>query len=736
MRPCLCSRCFLIGGSKLRNTSLESIAKNWLSQANIHDSTLIITIAMPKNLWNDQDAAGLNPLDLLAYRSRLLAADRSVVNIFGGNTSVKAIEKDHIGRDVSVLWVKGSGSDLANCTGKDFAGLRMDEVLPLLERPEMSDEEMVAYLSRCQFEPNRPRQSIEALLHAFTPHPHVDHTHPDAIIALACASRGEAAARDVFGDSMVWVDYIRPGFALSKQIGLLVREHPEATCVVMGKHGLITWGNDAKSSYDSAIAHIQRAEDALNDAEKRVFGFLSAEGLPVESDMSHEDRTQIVAQVMPTLRGAVTSQRKAVVTFDDSGDVLAFVNSPMAKELSQVGAACPDHLVHTKRLPLFVEWDGKNIGALKKSLADGVAEYQTQYQGYFTTFNKDDSVKMADPSPRVVLVQGLGMFNTGRDATQANVSRQLYHRAIRVMDLCSRVDTFTSLSAEESFNIEYWPLELYKLSLRPAERELAGRVAFVTGGASGIGRAIAHKLAKDGAHVVIADINLEGAREVADAISKANGTNRATAVSCNVTSEDDVATAFASASAAYGGIDIVVNNAGIATSAPIEDTTLADWNRNMDILAKGYFLVAREAFRVLKQQKRGGSIIFICSKNSVYAGKNAAAYSAAKAAELHLARCLAEEGGASGIRVNSVLPDAVLQGSNIWNSAWKEERAKNYGIKPEELDAYYAARTTLKVNVFPDDIAEAVAFFASDRALKTTGAMITVDGGVAAAYGR
>jgi rhamnulose-1-phosphate aldolase/alcohol dehydrogenase len=693
---------------------------------------------MPKNLWNDKDAAGLSPLDLLAYRSRLLAADRSVVNIFGGNTSVKSVETDHTGKPVNVLWVKGSGSDLANCTGKDFAGLKLDEVMPLLDYPAMSDEEMVAYLNRCQFEPNRPRQSIETLLHAFTPGAHVDHTHPDAIIALACAARGEAAAREVFGNDMVWVPYIRPGFALSKQIGLLLREHPEATCVVMGKHGLITWAGDAKTSYANAIAHIQRAEDALKEATKRTFGLAKANALieKLAQNVSKGSRESVVAEIMPTLRGAVTAQRKAIVTYDDGEDVLKFLNRPDAKELSQVGAACPDHLVHTKRVPLFVEWDGQDVEQLKLALKAGVADYITRYTGYFNTFNTDSNVKMADPSPRVILVPGLGMFNTGRDATQADVSRQLYHRAIAVMELCTRVDQFTSLDAQESFNIEYWPLELYKLTLRPPDRELAGRVAFVTGGASGIGRAIAKRLAQEGAHVVIADINLDGAKQVAEDIVKAHGLKRAVGVACNVTSEDDVAAAFKSALREYGGVDIVVNNAGIATSAPIEDTTLADWNRNMDILAKGYFLVAREAFRALKQQARGGSVIFICSKNSVYAGKNAAAYSAAKAAELHLARCLAEEGGASGIRVNSVLPDAVLQGSNIWNSSWREERAKNYGIKPEELDAYYAARTTLKVNVFPEDIAEGVLFFASDRALKTTGAMLTVDGGVAAAYGR
>ena len=693
---------------------------------------------MPRNLWNDDDARRLSALDLLAYRSRLLAADRSVVNIFGGNTSVKAVETDHLGRAVNVLWVKGSGADMANCTGKDFAGLKLDEVLPLMQRDEMSDEEMVAYLTRCQFEPNRPRQSIETLLHAFTPHTHVDHTHPDAIIALACAERGEAAAREVFGDEMVWAPYIRPGFALSKRIGMLLRAHPQASCVIMSKHGLITWGEDAKSSYLSAIAHIQRAEDALREAEKRVFG-LSRVNEALEKltlNVAKHRREAVAAAVMPALRGAVTAHRKAIVTFDDSEDVLRFLTRHDAEVLSQVSAACPDHLVHTKRVPLFVAWDGQDVDALKQSLKDGVAQYAARYAEYFNQLNTDPNVKMSDPAPRVILVPGLGMFNTGRDAMQADVSRQLYHRAIAVMELCARAERFTSLDEKDSFDVEYWPLELYKLTLRPPDRELAGRVALVTGAASGIGRAIARRLAQEGAHIVIADINLAGAQEVAADLVKTHGLKRAVAVACNVTSEAEVSAAFALACREYGGVDIVVNNAGIATSAPIEDTTLADWNRNMDILATGYFLVAREAFRVLKQQGRGGSIVFICSKNSVYAGRNASAYSAAKAAELHLARCLAEEGGASGIRVNSVLPDAVLQGSGIWSSRWREERARNYGIRPEELEAYYAARTTLKVNVFPEDVAEAVLFFASDRALKTTGAMLTVDGGVAAAYGR
>ncbi len=687
---------------------------------------------MPFNRWNDAETHGLSALELLAYRSRLLASDRSIVNIYGGNTSVKTVEMDHMGRPTRVLWVKGSGSDLATCTPKDFAGLKLEEVLPLLSRDSMSDEEMVAYLSRCQFEPNRPRQSIETLLHAFTPHPHVDHTHPDAIIALACAERGEAAAREVFGEAMVWAPYIRPGFALSKQIALALQANPRATCVVMGKHGLITWGADAKSAYDSAIEHIQRAEDALREAQRRMFTGVSV----ASPQLSAKARRCFAAQVMPALRGMATAGGRGIVTFDDSADVLAFLERADAETLSQVGAACPDHLVHTKRVPLFVRWNQQDVESLLHGLREGMRSYREQYTAYFQRYHTDPNVRMADPVPRVILVPGLGMFNTGRDYMQADVSRQLYHRAIAVMTQCTWIDRFTSLTEEEAFHVEYWPLELYKLTLRPPERELAGRVAFITGGASGIGRAIAHRLAQEGAHVVIADINEIGAQHVAEAISQANGQGRATFIRCDVTREEDVRHAFEHAALTYGGVDIIVNNAGIATSAPIEQTSLADWQRNMDILATGYFLVAREAFRMLKQQGNGGSLIFIVSKNAVVAGKNAAAYSAAKAAELHLARCLAEEGGASGIRVNSILPDAVLQGSTIWNSEWREARAMAYGIKPEELDAYYANRTTLKVNIFPEDVAEAALFFASARSAKITGAFLTVDGGVAGAYAR
>ncbi|RIK37966.1 MAG: bifunctional rhamnulose-1-phosphate aldolase/short-chain dehydrogenase [Chloroflexi bacterium] len=685
---------------------------------------------MPQNLWNENEARQNPALDGLVYRSNLLGRDRAVVNIYGGNTSAKLKERDHLGREVEVLWVKGSGSDVATITEKGFAGLRLAEILPLMGRERMSDEEMVAYLAHCTHALDRPRQSIETLLHAFTPARHVDHTHPDAIISLACTPNGPELCREIWGDRMVWVDYIRPGFTLSKWIGEGIRANPHAGLVIMGKHGLVNWGESSRECYDNTIRTIQEAEDFIASRRNDRRVYVSA-GIP---KLSAGQRRQLFAQVLPGLRGAVSKETPAILKVDDSERVLEFVNSQHAATWSQIGAACPDHLVHTKRTPLFVDWTpAEDVATLSAKLATGVQTYMESYRAYFDQCAHPGD-EMRDPAPRVILVPGLGMVNTGPDALGADVSNQLYQRAIAVIEGSQSVGEFISLTPQEAYDVEYWPLELYKLKLRPAPREQAGRIAIVTGGASGIGRATARRLAEDGAHVAIFDINQEGAQVVAEELTKKHGLGRSIAVHCDVTDEEAVATAFQTVVMTYGGVDVVVSNAGIAISAPIEQTSIADWNKNMDILGKGYFLVSREAFRIWRQQGMGGSLVYVASKNSVFAGRNAAAYSAAKAAELHMARCLAEEGGAAGIRVNSVLPDAVLQGSGIWDAGWREARAKSYGIKPEELDDYYRQRTTLKVNVYPENIAEAISFLAGPRASRTTGAAITVDGGVAGAY--
>ncbi|UUZ80091.1 bifunctional aldolase/short-chain dehydrogenase [Paenibacillus sp. P26] len=689
---------------------------------------------MVANLWdNDKAAQAGSGLGELVYRSNLLGTDRSVANWGGGNTSMKTTETDFRGRPVEVMWVKGGGSDLATMKAGNFTGSRMEDIRPLIERESMSDEEMVAYLAHCMIDSKHPRASIETPLHAFLPFKHVDHTHPDAIISLCCSDNGKELAREIYGDRFVWVPYVRPGFTLSKMIAEGVRNNPKAELVLMEKHGLVTWADNSHDCYLKTLAIIGEAESFIEARvkEETLFGGAKYQAL------AEEERRSIVAQVLPSVRGAVSEGKKMLVTYDDAPDVLQFVNSKDAAELSQVGAACPDHLVHTKMKPLFVNWDpaGGNVDSLLQALKEGIAAYKEEYKAYFER-NKNDGDQMFEAAPRVILIPGIGMLNTGKSWAMADVSGQLYHRAISVMRGATSLGRFVSLSENESYNVEYWPLELYKLTLAPAEAEFSRKVAFVTGGAGGIGSATVKQFLKDGGHVVIADLNIEGAQKLASELNAEYGANRALAVKIDVTKEEEVEAAFRETVLAYGGVDIVVNNAGLATSSPFDETSLKEWNLNMNVLGTGYFLVAREAFKIMKKQAIGGNMVFVGSKNSVYAGKNASAYSTAKAAEVHLARCIAAEGGEFGIRVNSVLPDAILQGSQIWNSSWRNERAAAYGIEPDQLEEYYRKRTTLLVNIYPQDIADAITFFASSKSEKTTGCMLTVDGGVPAAFTR
>ena len=685
---------------------------------------------MPLNLWNSDEAPSGEGLSALAHRSRLLGQDRAICNIYGGNTSVKTIEMDHRGQQVEVLWVKGSGSDLANIDEDGFAGLRMDDILPLLERESMTDEEMVTYLSHSLHAVDRPRQSIETLLHGFTPGDHVDHTHPDAVISLACAVNGRSICEELWGSRMVWVDYIRPGFMLSKWIGDGIRANPKAELVIMAKHGLVTWGSTSRQTYDRTIGIIQEAENYIEEkcSDRKVFTGVDVPALP------EDEKASILNAILPELRGWLSTRQAAILTVDSSPEVLNYVGTTAARDLSQIGAACPDHLVHTKRQPLFIEWKPKDgTTALLKKLEVGLKTYVESYETYFEA-NKIEGDKIFDPYPRVVLIPGLGMINAGSDSKNADVSRQLYRRAINVIEGSEVLGGFESLTSEEAYAIEYWPLELYKLTLKPPPLEMGGRVAVITGGASGIGRATARRLAQDQAHVAILDINNEGAHVVADELNASHGPGTAIAIHCDVTDEVAVEKAFVEVVKTWGGADVVVSNAGFANAGPIETSTASDWDKIMAIMGYGYFLVSREAFRIWRRQGTGGSLIYVASKNSVYAGKNNLAYSAVKAAELHMARCLAEEGGSAGIRVNAVLPDAVLRDSGIWDGGWRGDRAASYGVAPEELDDVYRNRTTLKVSVYPEHIAEAISFLAGPRASRTTGGALTVDGGVSGAY--
>ena len=683
------------------------------------------------NAWDEAAAAeARTTLEQVVLASHLLGGNRALANFGGGNTSAKGTAVDHVGREVSAIWVKGSGSDLATMTDRDFTPLKLDEVLPLFELDEMSDEDMVAYLARCQIDPAAPRSSIETLLHAFIPAAHVHHTHPDAINVIACAKDGRKWIEECFGDDAAWIDYIRPGFTLAKQVGAAVRDNPDLGLVVLGKHGLVIWGDTAKEAYDKTVAVCNQAADYLNNkvAGKQRFG-----GPNGSIRLDTEQRRQTLREILPTIRGAVSSKTSKVLVPDLSESACEFVDSAQAPELTNIGAACPDHLVHTKMLPLFIPYEpsSDSIDELRVRIVEGAQRYRDNYERYFNEHASDQDV-MVDPDARVVLIQNVGLVAVAPALKNARISRDLYHRAIEVMAGANAISGFVSLSAAESFAIEYWPLELYKLSLAPPPGELQGKVAFVTGAAGGIGRAVMESLVRAGATVAGFDIDAQGAEAAVAGFG-----DLGLAVTGDVTDEQSVIDAYGAMIDRFGGVDIVVSNAGIASSAPIGETTLAEWNRNQAVLSTGYFLVARQAFRTMERQGIGGSLVFVASKNSIVAGPNASAYSTAKAAELHLARCLAAEGGKASIRVNTVNPDAVLQGSRIWDSSWRTERADAYGIEPGDLDEHYRKRTMLGVNVLPEDIANAVMHFASPaRSGKSTGNMLNVDGGVAAAFPR
>lgn len=682
------------------------------------------------NRWSDADARGLEPLDLLVYVSRIMGQDGSLVVWGGGNTSLKRTEHDFRGRETGVLRVKGSGSDMKAVKPTDFPGVRMDDVLPLIEREAMSDEDMVAYLARTLMEPESPRPSIETLLHTWIPRAFVLHSHADAILSVTNTVSGEEHVRRCFGDEVAVVGYRRPGFALAKQVALAYQAAPSVRGVILLKHGLITWSDDAREAYDAHIEMATRAEQYSARGERRVFG-------PVRRPpLDEATRHDVAARVAPAIRGAVSAHKRAVLRFDDSPDVLDFLASEQAPALSQIGPATPDHLMNTKRLPLWLEVDDPaDADALTAAARECLGSYTEAYAEYVARHNRE-GYTLLDPYPRVILVPGIGMWSAGRDYRGALVPGDIYHHTIAVMAGAQAVDYFASLEEGDAFDAEYWPLELYKLTLLPPEKELARRVALVTGGARGIGKAVADRLAKEGAHVVVTDIDAAGAGAAAAEIVGREGAGRALGIGLDVSDADAVAAAFRAAALAYGGVDIVVSNAGIAESAPLESITPAQWRRSFDVNATGHFLVTQAALRLMREQGIGGSIIFNASKNVVSPGRDFAAYSAAKAAEAQLARVLAIEGGEYGIRANLLNPDAVFEGSGLFSPELRANRARAHGVNPDELEAFYQQRNLLKVRVLPEDVAEAALFFASDRSAKTTGAMLSVDGGVREAFVR
>ncbi|WP_245471029.1 bifunctional rhamnulose-1-phosphate aldolase/short-chain dehydrogenase [Mesorhizobium sp. M7A.F.Ca.CA.002.15.2.1] len=675
--------------------------------------------------------------ELLVYRSNTLGSDKRVTNYGGGNTSSKIWQKDPLtGEDVEVLWVKGSGGDSASIKLDGFATLYMDKLRALkgLYRGVEHEDEMVGFLPHCTFNLNPRAASIDTPLHAYVPKPFVDHMHPDAIIAIAAAKDSKALTKEIFGEAIGWLPWKRPGFELGLWLEKFCLEHPAAKGVILESHGLFTWGDTPRECYETTISVINQAIEWF---ERRSEGVAIFGGEAVKS-LDATERRAIAAKLMPRIRGLISERSHKTGHFDDSTAVLEFVNSRDLRPLAALGTSCPDHFLRTKIRPLVIEFDPAkpDVDAVIARLADDIAEYRVGYQAYYDSCKHPDSPAIRDPNAVVYLMPGVGMFTFAGDKATARISGEFYVNAINVMRGASTVSSYVGLPAQEAFDIEYWLLEDLKLQRMPKPKSLAGQIALVTGGAGGIGRATANRLLREGACVVLADIDETALASANDELAKVYGRDFVRPVLINVTSEEQVISGFAETAVEFGGIDILVSNAGLASSAPIEETTLALWNKNMDILSTGYFLVSREAFRLFRAQKIGGNVVFVASKNGLAASPNAAAYCTAKAAEIHLARCLALEGAEAQIRVNVVNPDAVLRGSKIWTGEWKEQRAAAYKMSTDDLEEHYRSRSMLKRSVFPEDIAEAIYFLASDMSAKSTGNIINVDAGNAQSFTR
>ncbi|SEN25650.1 rhamnulose-1-phosphate aldolase/alcohol dehydrogenase [Loktanella fryxellensis] len=690
-----------------------------------------------ENKWDDAAAAGMTQPELLLYRSNLLGSDKRITNYGGGNTSAKVMERDPLtGQMVEVLWVKGSGGDVGSIRMDGFATLYMDklEALRGLYRGVAFEDEMVGYLPHATFNLNTRAASIDTPLHAYVPRKHVDHMHPDAIIAIAASANSRALTQQIFGDTIGWLPWKKPGFELGLWLSDFCAKNPDAKGVVLESHGLFTWDDDAKACYLLTLEIIQKATDwfAAELADKPAFGGAKHESLPADQ------RHAAAARLMPAIRGMVSGQQHMVGHFDDSAAVLEFVNAADMERLAALGTSCPDHFLRTKIRPLVVDFDPAqpDVEATLAGLPAAVAAYRDDYAAYYDRCKHADSPALRDPNAVVYLVPGVGMITFAKDRATARISAEFYVNAINVMRGADGVDTYRGLPEQEAFDIEYWLLEEAKLSRMPKPKSLAGRVALVTGGAGGIGSATAARYLTEGACVMLADIDEAALADTVAGLSKQFGADVVRSVVMNVTDEQAVARAYADMAVAFGGVDILVSNAGIASSAPVEETSLDMWNRNMAILSTGYFLVSREAFKVMRVQDMGGALVFVASKNGLAASPNAAAYCTAKASEIHLARCLALEGAEAGIRVNVVNPDAVLRGSKIWSGDWLDQRASTYGTDKGGLEEMYRQRSLLKRSVLPEDIAEAAYFLASDLSAKSTGNIINVDAGNVQAFTR
>jgi rhamnulose-1-phosphate aldolase/alcohol dehydrogenase len=675
---------------------------------------------------------GVSVVDDLIARSNRLGSDPRNTNYAGGNTSAKGTATDPVtSEDVELMWVKGSGGDLGTLKPAGLAVLRLDrlralvDVYPGVER----EDEMVAAFDFCLHGKGGAAPSIDTAMHGLVRQPHVDHLHPDSGIAIATSADGERLTRECFGDRVVWVPWRRPGFQLGLDIAAIAEANPQAIGCVLGGHGITAWGATSEECEVRSLEIIRTAEDFI----VRV-GRPDPFGPPIAgyAALGVEERRSRAAALAPVIRGLASTDRPQVGHFDDSEIVLDFVSRAEHPRLAALGTSCPDHFLRTKVRPMVLDLPpDAPLDDVVTRLGELHAAYRVDYADYYERYADADSPAIRGADPAIVLVPGVGMFSFGANAQTARVAGEFYLNAINVMRGAEAISTYSPIDESEKFRIEYWALEEAKLVRMPPPKPLATRVALVTGAGSGIGRAIAHRLAAEGACVVVADRDPDGAATVAKEIGN---TDVAVPVTADVTDEAQIAAAVAAAALAFGGVDIVVNNAGLSVSKPLLDTTVADWDLQHDVMARGSFLVSREAARVMRAQRMGGDIVYISSKNSLFAGPNNVAYGAAKADQAHQVRLLAAELGEDGIRVNGINPDGVVRGSGIFAGGWGAKRAAVYGVDEKDLGAYYAQRTLLKKEVLPSHVAAAVFALLGGDLSQTTGLHIPVDSGVAAAF--
>ena len=688
-------------------------------------------------LWDDTkaEALGDDQVALFLYRSNILGADLRITNYGGGNTSCKTIEKDPLtNEEVEVMWVKGSGGDIGTLTRSGIAGLYTGRLRDLKNvYGGLADEDrMVGLFNHCIYDLDSKAPSIDTPLHGLLPFAHIDHLHPDALIAVAAAKDSEQVTKEIWGDTMGWVPWQRPGFDLGLQLEKCLADNPGIRGIILGSHGLFTWGDTSYECYMNSLEVIEKASDYIEKKIKEkgaVFGGQKIESLP------KEQRLEKAAQLMPLLRGLCSSENRMIGHFSDSDVVLEFINSNDLARLAPLGTSCPDHFLRTKIQPLVLTLDAnenlEDSKAVLAKLEPAFEQYRKEYAAYYNTCKKSNSPAMRDPNPVIIIYPGVGMFSFSKDKQTTRVASEFYINAINVMRGAEAITSYTSLPRQEAFDIEYWLLEEAKLSRMPKEKPLSRKVAFVTGAGGGIGKAIADKLAAEGAVVVLTDINEQSLIE-AHATYKRDVSTYAV---CDVTNTDSIAAAYKKACLEFGGVDIVVHSAGLAISKALEDTTDKDWNILQNILVKGQFDLAKQATEIMRKQGLGGDYIAIASKNGLVAGPNNVAYGTAKAAQQHMVRLLAAELAKDKIRVNTINPDGVIVGSKIWEGAWAEGRAKANGITVAELPAFYAKRNLLNEIITPADIANAVFTFVGILD-KSTGNIINVDGGMANAFVR